>query len=212
MRILVIDDDPVQQASARETLVGHEVTIVGTHSEARELLEEPWASHHEVQEELLRRGFKDPHAKNTTEQEAVAALEEQSKIEQALRPPASFDVVLCDLIMPASSYNLGGKGCQYVGEPMPVGFGLALMAVIHGAKFVAVVTDTNHHHHPAATMLDEFDSRCPPHDSAKRRGPRFVMNGARVGFYHSWAASGLRRPPKEIPKNWGLVLQDLLGS
>lgn len=40
MRILVIEDNPIHQESARETLLGHETTIVGTVDDAWRLLSE----------------------------------------------------------------------------------------------------------------------------------------------------------------------------
>ena len=43
MRILVIDDNQIHHMSARQTLGGHELRIVGTYDEAYELLREPKA-------------------------------------------------------------------------------------------------------------------------------------------------------------------------
>lgn len=185
MRILVIDDTSIHQMSARQTLVGHELTVVGTYDEAYELLEEPAAPWQTVSDELDRRGFKDPYAKETTDVERADRLMERIKLEKELCPPPSFDVVLCDLLMPAGKTQMGPKGMKYVGQEMPVGFALSLMAAIHGAKYVAVVTDTNHHDHPAAAMLDPFLSRCPHKDSTESGPPRFVTNGAIIGYYQS---------------------------
>lgn len=94
--------------------------------------------------------------------------------------PPPFDVVLTDLLMPAGSVQQGGEGAKYVGQEMPVGFALALMAVLHGAKLVAVVTDLDHHKHPAAAMLDRLGS-----DGLDGRESDFVRihaNGVPVGF------------------------------
>ncbi len=65
-----------------------------------------------------------------------------------------WDAVLCDLLMPAGSRAQGGPGTKFVGQEMPVGWALALMAVRSNVRFIAVVTDMNHHHHPASAMLD----------------------------------------------------------
>lgn len=65
-----------------------------------------------------------------------------------------WDAVLCDLLMPAGRSAQGDKGLKYVGQEMPVGWSLAITAALRGAKYVAVVTDMNHHHHPASAMLD----------------------------------------------------------
>jgi CheY-like chemotaxis protein len=146
MKILVIDDSHLHQASAQQTLQGHDFVIAKTHDEARTLLD----------------GDRD---------RSIA--------------PQSFDVVLSDLLMPAGKKTQGPKGERYVGQEMPVGFALALLAVVRGAKYVAVVTDTGHHDHPASAMLDPFASECPHKYDSEGKPPRFVMNGARVGFYHS---------------------------
>ena len=67
-----------------------------------------------------------------------------------------FDVVLTDLLMPASKESQGDKGEQFIGQEMPVGIFLALMAAANGAKYVAVSTDANHHDHPASACLDYY--------------------------------------------------------
>lgn len=69
-----------------------------------------------------------------------------------------FDVVLADLLMPASSrqINPNGKGVHLIGQEMPVGIFLALSAATNGAKYVAVLTDSSHHAHPASACLDAF--------------------------------------------------------
>jgi CheY-like chemotaxis protein len=113
-----------------------------------------------------------------------------------------WDVVLTDLLMPAGRDAQGGVGLQYVGQEMPVGFALALLAALRGAKYVAVVTATNHHNHPASAMLDRLGS------SYWRDGmrPNFVINGARAMFVH--------HTPVQVEglgegKDWGKVLAAL---
>src|SRR3989338_6719999 len=72
-----------------------------------------------------------------------------------------FDVVLCDLFMPAPRQvgyvGLSPEGAKHTGEEMPIGIFLVLKAAKHGVKFVAVLTMTNHHDHPASAMIDGFD-------------------------------------------------------
>ena len=186
MRILVIDDNPIHQASARQTLGGPELTLATTYDEAHKLLQKPCASYEAVEAELKRRGFtKNPYADGTTDEERKAYWEECERVEVELCPRPSFDIVLSDLLMPASGMTMGDKGMKYVGQEMPVGFALALMAAIHGARYIAVVTDTNHHDHPASAMLDPFASRCPHEHNTAGVPVRFVINGAKVGYYHS---------------------------
>lgn len=134
MKILVIDDNPLNQTSARQTLVDHDVNVVGTHKDAHEVL---------VKSE-------------------------------------PFDAVLCDLLMPSGGMLQGPKGLEYVGQEMPVGFGLALLAVLRGAKLVAVATATTHHDHPASAMFDDF------YEEGKVSMPhRFAIDGARVAYFHA---------------------------
>jgi len=186
MRILVIDDTQLHLDAARQTLAGHALTLVKTYDEAYELLQEPRASYEAVEAELKRRGFtKNPYDKDTTVEERKARWEEQQRVEVGLCPAPSFDAVLSDLLMPASRMTMGPDGLKYVGQEMPVGFALTLKAVLAGAKHVAVVTDTNHHNHPASAMLDAFSSRCPHEHDSEGRPTRFVINGAKVGYYHS---------------------------
>lgn len=139
MKILVIDDNPVHQTAAHQQLsTKHDLTVVGTHDEAHELL-----STRDV-----------------------------------------FDVVLCDLLMPAGMMRMGSRGEKYIGQEMPVGFALSLMAVMHGARYVAVVTATNHHDHPASAMIDPFASNRQDWLIPEGVSPHFTMNGAKVGYYH----------------------------
>lgn len=74
-----------------------------------------------------------------------------------------FEVVLVDLLMPASRQQQGEKGIRFVGQEMPVGIFLALLAAKNGAKCVAVLTDSDHHSHPASACFDAIqrDENCP---------------------------------------------------
>jgi len=157
MKILVIDDTQANLETARQTLAGHELTLVSSYDEAYRLLQKPRAKFKAVDDELVRRGFTLPLWKLPADQ-MKAADEEKRCIEDELRPPPPFDVVLCDLLMPAGEVEQGVMGRKYVGQEMPVGWALALMAVLQGAKFVMVVTNLNHHLHPAAAMLDRLQS------------------------------------------------------
>ena len=184
MKILVIDDSPIHHESALQTLVGHELTIASTYDEAYELLRKPYISWNTVEDELKRRGFKSPYAQDATKEEKIAANIEVKSLNIELCPPPPFDAVFCDMFMPASKKTLGPNGKKYIGQEVPVGFALSLNAVLQGAKYVAVVTATNHHDHPVSAMLDSFASRCP-HKSEKVEPARFIINGARVGYYHA---------------------------
>lgn len=173
MKILIIDDSTDNQASARQTLGAHDVTIVGTYDEAYRLLQ---------------------------------------------RGSAPFDVVLTDLLMPAGARiqceKSGRAGNEFVGQEMPVGFGLALDAVLHGAKYVAVVSDGDHHSHPAVAMLDRLGSYSGWNTECGPPPVRFEINGAKVGFFRvSWVGDGqCKLANGKYAKNWGRVLEHLLDT
>lgn len=100
-----------------------------------------------------------------------AALEALSTYKNTFLEEGEYwDAVLSDLLMPAGANAQGGKGLEYVGVEMAVGWSLALQAAIAGAKYVAVVTDMNHHHHPASAMLDAISREV------------FIVQGARALF------------------------------
>jgi CheY-like chemotaxis protein len=67
-----------------------------------------------------------------------------------------FDAVLIDLMMPAGRRKQGEKGKVFVGQEMPLGIFLALQALRSGVKRVGLLTDTNHHDHPASAALDHL--------------------------------------------------------
>jgi len=106
-----------------------------------------------------------------------------------------WDVVLCDLLMPAGFDKQGPIGKKFSGQEMPVGFGLALMFALRGAKYVAVATDSNHHDHPASAMFDYL--------GAYNSNPCFNVNGAHLGFYFTPCLDG-------EGKNWKNVLNKVM--
>ena len=66
-----------------------------------------------------------------------------------------FEAVLTDMMMPMSEQTLA-PGVFNPSEQVPYGFVVALKAASQGAKYVAVVTDTNHHHSPISAALDHI--------------------------------------------------------
>src|SRR3989344_8141335 len=114
MKILVIDDSRLHQQAARQTLEGHEFTIATTYDEAHKLLQEPCASWDAVEEELKRHGFKESYDRNASAEESAATWAERQRLEVELCPAPSFDIVLSDLLMPASKMTMGDKGMEYV--------------------------------------------------------------------------------------------------
>lgn len=152
MKVLVIDDTKAHLQAALQVLSGHDVTVVSTHEEAYKLLSVQY-------DEPKRQRLCDQY-KAEGRQDYWGASYEGSRLPY-------WDAVLCDLLMPAGPMAQG-EGKKYVGQEMAVGWALALKAAQNGAKYVAVVTDMNHHNHPASAMLDPFNRHF------------FAIDGARV--------------------------------
>lgn len=142
LNILVIDDSVNHQQAARQVLgAEHNLTVVGSYDDALG----PLAVKHDKEKyESLCARYKEQGVEN---------YYKRARAESEL---PYWDAVLCDLLMPAGREVQGREGLKYVGQEMPVGWSLAITAALRGAKYVAVVTDMNHHDHPASAMLDSM--------------------------------------------------------
>lgn len=170
LNILVIDDTAVHQQAARQVFgEEHNLTVVGTHDGALELLRQ---KRDEEKYETLKAQYKEQGVKNYYER-----ADEESRLPY-------WDAVLSDLLMPAGRAAQGGEGLKYVGQEMPVGWSLAIIAALRGAKYVAVVTDKNHHHHPASAMLDSMS------------GTVFCLHEARALFTNNPRGVGIKGSEK----------------
>ena len=114
----------------------------------------------------------------------------------AMRPEvlAAFDVALLDLLMPTEYCGaLGGAGLEFLGQPFAIGYVLSVHLARSGVRFTAVATDMNHHHHPAASLMDTV------------RGS-FQVDGNRILWTHA--------PMKDVEgvraKDWSAVLTHVL--
>ena len=76
--------------------------------------------------------------------------------QELVKKKHKFDAVLVDLLMPASDQQMNFDD-PLVGQEMPVGIFLALLAAKNGAKYVVVFSDQSHHEHPAAACFDAFN-------------------------------------------------------
>ncbi|MDD9868001.1 MAG: hypothetical protein OXU73_01585 [Candidatus Campbellbacteria bacterium] len=237
LRVLVIDDSERHQKSARLTLADHDLTIVGTYEEAEKILLPAIykAGGPKVEEEMERLGF-------STDVKSYKDWEEFRKVQKEIAKKLfpTFDAVLCDLLMPVVHMSVlrEQKNEEYAGEEMPFGFSLAFQAAKHGAKYVAVVTDTGHHDHPASAMLDPLSFKVQFTITGFHRhrgvttGDRY---GAAVGFYnspkmvevegvcHACDGTGQRHDSEyKCPtcrgsgsargKDWGCILKKLLAA
>jgi len=156
MKILVIDDTQKHLDSAVKTLEGHDVTLCASYDEALQLLEPQY-------DEDIRDSKCEQYK---SEGLGWSAASKKAKKDAQIN---CWDAVLCDLLMPAG--NDAQREKKVLGQEMPVGWSLALVAVMRGAKYVAVASDVNHHDHPGSAMLDRLD------DSS---GHIFSVDGAKV--------------------------------
>lgn len=206
MRILVIDDTELNLESARQTLEGHEVTTLNSYDEAVRHLdrEVKFNEYIPIMAEILGcdpcgNQWRGIGLEKGERHDRYYAAEKQAK--DVCRPPV-YDAVLCDLLMPAGKDRQGPIGDKFVGKEIPVGFSLALLAALRGAKYVAVVSATNHHEHPASAMLDRLSGSGGYWDDEESK-PLFTINGATVGFFPYPEC-------KNGGKDWGKVLAVLM--
>lgn len=174
LNILVIEDSAVHQQAAREQLADHNLTVVGSYDEGQEWLTPYGDLYCKKAREFRKGGMNDDDASA-----------------QALQL-FKWDVVLIDLMLPASRQALSDEHRHLAGQEMPIGTTLAFLALKQGVKRVAVVTDTNHHHNPASAALDVMCSS-------------FSIGDARMYMTNSWSHEhyGSAKP-------WGSVLTVLL--
>jgi len=232
MKILVLDDSKAHREAARLTLKGHDVTIVDSYDEAQEALtpRKNYDLERALQLKLLAEAglppnYK-PNGRTDMSDEAKKCREACAKATEQATSYPDFDVVLTDLLMPPSLRAQGDKGMRFIGQEMPLGTTIALLALTVGIKNVAVATDADHHDHPASAAFDRFRSRntpsgvkvlCTNHvnfilfdeetwepvehafldtDEGKAKYPQVEWN------QYTGIANG---------KDWGLILQQLLG-
>lgn len=133
---------------------------------------------------------------------------------ETLLSKQKFDAYLGDLMLPASRKTLSPDSYHFVGEEMPLGTILAFLALKNGAKYVAVVTDMNHHKHPGSAAFDAFNGR----DGAFSVGDARVLctnacttrldqkTGERVDWQFLETEEGKKKyPPIEWQVNEGVV-------
>lgn len=174
LNILVIEDSAVHQQAAREQLAEHNLTVVGSYDEGQEWLTP----------------YGDLYCKKACEFRKAGMSDEDASV-QALKL-FRWDVVLIDLMLPASDQKLCSEYQHLAGQEMPLGTTLAFLALKRGVKRVAVVTDTNHHDNPASAALDVM-------------GSSFSIGDARVYIENSW-----NHDLYGSVKPWGAVLNVLL--
>lgn len=157
MKILVIDDNANHRRAA-EVLLGkdHDLTVVDSFIAGKKAL------YVGVDYDILERLIQEEELGVYPREQGKVAIQayesKRDELERRATVRPMFDVVLCDLMMPAPSETMGGEGLNHVGKEMPLGLVLAFKALKEGIKYIAVVTDINHHHHPASAALDMLNS------------------------------------------------------
>jgi CheY-like chemotaxis protein len=175
MKILVIEDKEMHRTAATETLAGHDLTIVASFDEAIEAM----STHVDYNE--LNRLCDEAVGKlpeNPTDAEHTAWYEKSNEFEPQVTTKPNFEVVLTDMNMPMSRQTLA-RGV-FKREEVPYGFILALRAATIGAKYIAMVTDTNHHQGAISAALDHLGAS---YYSGNEKP--FEINGAKVLFLHA---------------------------
>lgn len=167
LNILVVDDGANHRRSAELLLKGHTLTVVGTYDEAQKALtiQMDYEKENKLKPGLLEkaglsRTFNPYHENKDASDADKKKYEEVSKVaREAATTRPNFDVVLLDLLMPASRQAQGDVGAPFVGKEMPLGTFLILLAMDAGIKNIGMVTDKNHHNHPASAALDPINRK-----------------------------------------------------
>lgn len=178
MKILVIDDSPVHAQAARDQLgKEHELTVVTSYDQGIKCLEQQY-DQEAIKKEFVAQGFAQNVYGGWQRPDELTWDEFEQKQEEVHKTHELpyWDVVLVDLMMPASTETLNPQA--YTSAEMPYGFPLALLAALRGTKYVAVVTATNHHFHAMSASLDRLSSA---YWTGKQR-PNFTINGAKAMF------------------------------
>ncbi len=151
LKILVFAGGGIDRKSAEFSLAGHELTIVGTYDEAQDALI-PKTNYTEKESIYRKLSAEKGGGIRMWKREEMMA-----KAETLATTFPDFDVVLTDLLVPASARIQGFQ--QFVGQKMPLGSVIALLALTARVKNVAVVTDMNHHNPPASAAFDCFTEK-----------------------------------------------------
>ncbi|TSC60379.1 MAG: hypothetical protein LiPW15_257 [Parcubacteria group bacterium LiPW_15] len=195
MKILVIDNSRFNHESARATLKGHDLTIISSFDEAMDIMRKKVDADN-VQRLLIDAGFAEKPDYSDREWSAYWQALRESETKSVI--PFEFEVVLTDMMMPVSMKTIG-PGVYRPGEEVPYGFVIALKAASLGAKFVAMVTDGNHHEDAMIAAIECLN----PSYFANGEISSFTINGAKAVFVQA-PLCGDRR------KDWGKVLADLI--
>lgn len=149
MKVLVFDDSPIHRSAAAVQLKDHDLTVVSTYDEAEKALT-PSFNYQEYKRILAEAGYEEYPRLQGEERDKFEAFKEAARKQATTYP--DFDVVLTDLLVPASGRDLNESN-RLIGQEMPLGTIIAFLALRWGVKYVAVVSDAGNHSHPASSAL-----------------------------------------------------------
>ena len=242
MKILVFDDSPVNRESASLSLADHDLTVVGSYDEAQKALTpvKDNVLYEKVLASLLEKAGLAPgfypvtkilmggRQELTSEQENEKYYAAEAEAEEKATTYPDFNVVLTDLMVPASAQACAGS--ELVGTEMPLGTTIALLALAVGIKTVAVVTDMCHHKHPASAAFDRFrwlrakkssgiNVTCTNQvwkigidEATGEVVSRRFLDSEDGKKKYPYVADYSRREGLRQGKDWGVVLKQLLGE
>ena len=101
-------------------------------------------------------------------------------------PAIPFDAVLTDMMMPMGNQQTLAPRFFKPTEQVPYGFIIALKAAMRGAKYVAMVTDTNHHAGAMSAALDAIDYtyyHAFPGEEIPKNPPNLLYQRFKLGFF-----------------------------
>lgn len=201
MKILVVDDKMTHRKAADAQLGDeHELTLARSYDEGREALTS-LTDYDRVQELVRERGLERPGREASDEEQKKWRAGYNQACADATTHP-DFDVVLVDLLMPASRESQGDKGMRYVGQEMPIGVFLAILAAARtGAKFVGLLTDSDHHSHPASACLDEIQQSERSPKSFKIEDAKVLLCNTRA-WVNLFAQDDLSTPLDDTTESW----------
>lgn len=223
MKILVFDDNETHRNAAKSQLGSvHDLTVVGTYDEAQKLLTPTVDKGRRVEMFKNKYGDED-YAKSdgfSKEQQHERFEYWHGEASKLATVYPEFDVILTDLLVPASGQAQGQSSIELVGKEMPVGIFIGLLAAVKGrAKYVAVFTDSSHHAHPASACFDIFNEREPKPTPFMVEESKVLLSNTR-----SWVSTFdpndlskelkyeeySKRPDTVRAKNWAALLDYLL--
>ena len=194
LKILVIDDNPLNLEVAKMQLAEHELVLCSSFREAMSALNN------------------DPidHAIDEKDKER-AAIDDAGFRLKNLNSRQQFDVILTDLFLPTCLTGLWKsfyKNGDYEKE-QPYGLAIVLIAMRRGIKKIALVTNANHHAHPIIYALDPLCmTRSYP---ICLDDTTFVYSIDQLyKLYDNWEDSWTEKYPNQVQAKSWLPAMDLL--